>query len=138
MLRRPQHAPPMPWAPPTPTPAHPAWPRIIAAAAVAGLFAAVWFRAGFLALGLALALGLLLKGRPDKGRASIELVAAGMLALLLAGAPTPKAPAVPQVKVPAKVEASQTDLVDQARRAWSDAYEKTIGQAGADPKEAGR
>jgi hypothetical protein len=101
--------------------------RVLVAVAVVGFFAAVWFRAGILGLALALALGLLLRRQPHRGRILMEWVGAGFLVLLLvsgAHAPEAKMPTAP--KVPAKVEASQADLTDQARSYWS----KAFGQLG--------
>lgn len=138
MLRRPQYAPPPSWGQPTPAarPASP-WPRIIAGLAAAALFIAIWFRAGLFALVLALVLGGLFMNRRDKGRFLVELVAAGMLALTLAGAPAPKAPTVPKVKA-AKADAVQADQLAELRDTVAETWAKVATYGSnfiPDPKE---
>jgi hypothetical protein len=126
-MRHPSAMPPIPWGQPSPKRAD-GLARILAILLTVGFFAAVFFRAGILAFGLAVILGLLLKNRVHRGRTLVEWAAAGLLVLLLtSGTPAPK---VDLPTDPAEVETAQaTGQLAELREGVVNLYEQ-IAQGG--------
>jgi hypothetical protein len=123
------------------------WPRVARELLIFAVLAAVALKTGALAhlggwlglLAVQATLHLLWNHRAaggwhEVGRAlSFGLAVAALVAIVNGASSAAPKVASPPLKAPTKVDAAQTDYLEQARRLWADAYAKTLGQGAADP-----
>ena len=121
----------------------PIWVKPVRELAILGVlaFAAAWLGLlpglrGWLIVLLGRAvLDLLHNHRRELFRpATLKFAVVGALAaVIITTVPAAPKTRAPELKSPIKVEASQTDHLEQARKIWAEAWQRALAQGGADP-----